>query len=89
MDMTTDDFLKFSGNNLHIYESFIMLNAKLKNPCYDRIVVSISGGSDSDILLDLCTKLDVDKKYYMCFLTLVWSMKQQKNILHFWKISMV
>lgn len=34
----------------------------INNPKYKRILVSISGGSDSDDVLDLCTKLDVSHK---------------------------
>lgn len=48
-----------------IADSFIITSHKLKN--YKNIVCSISGGSDSDIMLDICTKLDKDKK-----ITYVW-----------------
>ena len=34
----------------------------INNPKYKTILVSISGGSDSDDVLDLCTKLDVSHK---------------------------
>ena len=34
----------------------------INNPKYKKILVSISGGSDSDDVLDLCTKLDVSHK---------------------------
>ena len=34
----------------------------INNPKYKRILVSISGGSDSDDILDLCTKLDISHK---------------------------
>ena len=43
-----------------IADSFVITNNKIKN--YEKIVCSISGGSDSDIMLDICTKLDPDKK---------------------------
>lgn len=47
---------------LAILDSFIITNNKLKNPCYKNISVSVSGGSDSDILLDLVERLKCDKK---------------------------
>lgn len=34
----------------------------INSPKYKRILVSISGGSDSDDVLDLCTKLDISHK---------------------------
>ena len=48
-----------------IADSFVITNTKIKN--YDSIVCSISGGADSDVMLDICTKLDQDKK-----ITYVW-----------------
>lgn len=40
----------------------------INNPKYETILVSISGGSDSDDVLDLCTKLDINHKckYFWC-----------------------
>lgn len=46
--------------DLFISDSFVITNNKIKN--YENIVCSISGGSDSDIMLDICTKLDSNKK---------------------------
>lgn len=46
--------------DIDIYDSFIVTNNKLGQ--YDKIVCSVSGGSDSDIMLDICVKLDVDKR---------------------------
>lgn len=42
-----------SINNLTIFDSMIVTKSKLQNPMYRKIVCFISGGSDSDILLDL------------------------------------
>lgn len=47
---------------LAILNCFVITNNKLKNPCYRNISASISGGADSDIVLDILTKLDTDKK---------------------------
>lgn len=46
--------------DIDIFDSFIVTNNKIS--LYDKIVCAISGGSDSDILLDICVKLDADKK---------------------------
>lgn len=42
-----------------VADAFVITNAKLKR--YENISVSISGGSDSDIMLDMTAKLDTDK----------------------------
>lgn len=59
--MNIDEILK-SANDLTIFDSFVITNNKLNNPNYEKVMVSVSGGSDSDILLDLCAKLDESKK---------------------------
>lgn len=48
------------AKNLTLFDSFIKSAPKVKTK--RRIVCSISGGSDSDIMLDIWTKLDVEKK---------------------------
>lgn len=48
------------AKNLTIFDSFIKSAPKVQTK--RRIVCSISGGSDSDIMLDIWTKLDVEKK---------------------------
>ena len=40
-------------NNTIIYDSFVKADSIVNNPKYNKIVVSISGGSDSDIMLDI------------------------------------
>ena len=51
--------------NLTILDSFIKAYPKISSK--KRIVCGISGGSDSDIVLDLTTKLDADKKIIYVF----------------------
>lgn len=46
--------------DITIADAFIITHSKLKN--YKNPVCSISGGSDSDMLLDLITKVDPEKK---------------------------
>jgi hypothetical protein len=41
-----------------IYESFLVANKKINDPSYNNIGCSISGGSDSDIMLDIISKVD-------------------------------
>ena len=53
------------AKNLTIFDSFIKGNPKIRTK--RRIVCSISGGSDSDIMLDIITKLDTDKKVKYIF----------------------
>lgn len=60
------DFDKLPQNK-EIYESFLVASNKLQNSTYKNIVCSISGGSDSDIMLDICTKVDIDKKIKYVF----------------------
>lgn len=44
--------------------------AIINNPKYEKICCTISGGSDSDVVLDICHKLDINKKItYCCFNT--------------------
>ena len=52
---------------LAIMDSFAITNGKINNPCYENIMCSISGGADSDVMLDILTKLDKDKKVQYVF----------------------
>lgn len=54
--------------NQTIGDNFIRGWAKINSPKYERIGCFISGGSDSDIVLDICTKIDKDHKitYFWC-----------------------
>lgn len=45
-----------------IGDNLIRAWAKINNPEYKKIICTISGGSDSDIVLDICTKCDKYKK---------------------------
>ena len=50
-----------------IMEAEIILKSKLSNPCYKKIMCSISGGADSDVLLDLVSRYDTEKKVEYVF----------------------
>lgn len=45
-----------------IIDAFFKAKEKLRRPRYHVIVCSVSGGSDSDVVLDICHKFDKDKK---------------------------
>ena len=51
--------------HIDIYDSFLMANHKFKY--YKSILCSISGGSDSDIMLDLFCKINKDKVTFVFF----------------------
>lgn len=70
-----------------IADSIVITHAKLKQ--YDKILCSISGGSDSDILIDLCEKFDEANKITYAFLIQDLNFEQQKNIYNIWNRSMI
>lgn len=50
------------NDDIVIIDSFVKANSVINNPNYENIMCSISGGSDSDIILDLISKVDINKK---------------------------
>ncbi len=55
------------ANNI-IVDNFIKAYSYINRSTYKKIICTISGGSDSDLVLDICTKCDVDHKIeYVCF----------------------
>ena len=61
-----DELIELSPT-LAIMDSFVISNSKLNNPNYENIVASISGGADSDLVLDILSKLDSYKKVQYVF----------------------
>ena len=58
-----EDILNNCPGNKVIMESFVKAWAVINSPKYDkRLVCSISGGSDSDIMLDIVYRCDKDNK---------------------------
>lgn len=45
-----------------ILENMIIADSKINSPIYKKILCTVSGGSDSDIVVDICKKLDRDGK---------------------------
>lgn len=63
--MNLDEILEQSPEDNLIVDSIIITHAKLRQ--YEKILCSVSGGSDSDILIDLCQKYDYANKITYVF----------------------
>ena len=50
-----------------IVYSFVKTDEVINGGDYHKILCSVSGGADSDILVDMCTKLDIDNKITYIF----------------------
>ena len=60
MDLEVQKLLEKADGNFAIFDSVAKAHAVLSR--YDSIACSISGGKDSDIMLDLISKIDKDRK---------------------------
>lgn len=49
-------------DDITIVDSFVKANSVINSPLYETILCSISGGSDSDVMLDLISRVDLNKK---------------------------
>lgn len=61
-EKTLDSLLEGCPQNQTIGDNLVRAWSKINSNKYEKIVCSISGGSDSDVMLDICTKCDKDKK---------------------------
>lgn len=50
-----------------IGDNLVIAYSKINSPLYEKIICTVSGGYDSDIVIDICAKCDKDKK-----ITYVW-----------------
>ena len=60
-----NDFMELISNapqNQIVGDNLVRAWSKINSPKYEKIVCKISGGSDSDVMLDVCTKCDKDNK---------------------------
>lgn len=57
-----EELLKDCQKNQTIGDNLVIAWAKINSPLYKKIVCSISGGSDSDIMLDIIWRCDKDNK---------------------------
>lgn len=56
------ELLKDCPKNKTIVDNLVIAWNKINSLLYQKPVCSVSGGSDSDVMLDICTKVDSDKK---------------------------
>jgi 3'-phosphoadenosine 5'-phosphosulfate sulfotransferase (PAPS reductase)/FAD synthetase len=56
------ELLKSLPNNKTIVDNAVIAWSKINSPKYEKILCSVSGGSDSDIMLDIVFKCDKDNK---------------------------
>lgn len=56
------EILEDCPKNQIIGDNLVRAYSKINNQKYKKILCSISGGSDSDIMLDICTKCDNENK---------------------------
>ena len=61
-EKTLIGLLENCPKNQTIGDNLIRAWSKINSRKYEKIVCSISGGSDSDVMLDICTKCDKDNK---------------------------
>lgn len=54
--------MKTAPKNQVIGDNLVRAWSKINSPKYDKIKCSISGGSDSDVMLDICYRCDKDNK---------------------------
>lgn len=64
--MNIEDLLN-EINDIAIFDSVIVANKKINDSSYKNIMCSVSGGSDSDIAIDICQKLDSENKISYVF----------------------
>jgi 3'-phosphoadenosine 5'-phosphosulfate sulfotransferase (PAPS reductase)/FAD synthetase len=58
MKKDLNNYLELIGSsNINVFDMFCKANSVINNEKYKNVMVSVSGGSDSDILIDLCTKV--------------------------------
>ena len=59
---TLDELLDTCPRNQIIGDNLVRAWSKINSPKYQKIVCSISGGSDSDVMLDIVWRCDKDNK---------------------------
>lgn len=79
--MKLEEILQDAPQDGQIIDSIVITHSKLQR--YDKILCSISGGSDSDILLDLCQKYDEKDKVVYAFFDTGLEFKATKEHLAF------
>ena len=60
--MTLEELIQNAPKNKTIGDNLIRAWSIINREKYNKIVCTISGGADSDIVLDICTKVDINHK---------------------------
>lgn len=60
--MTLSEILADIPQDEIIGDNIIRAYSKINSPIYKKIICTVSGGYDSDIVIDICTKCDKEKK---------------------------
>ena len=80
---TIEELLKTCPINLIIPNNLIVAWSKINDDKYKNILCSISGGSDSDIMLDIIWRCDKDNKItYVWFDTGIEYQKTKEHLLY-------
>lgn len=58
-----DDLLKNLPKNTTIFDSFVKADSLINSGKFKRIIVSVSGGSDSDLITDIVSKVTSNAEY--------------------------
>ena len=67
-EITLESVLEKCPCNATIGDNMVRAFSKINSPLYKNIVCSISGGADSDVMLDICTQVDKENKiHYVWF----------------------
>lgn len=61
-EKTLNSLLENCPKNQTVGDNLVRAWSKINSPKYSKEVCTISGGSDSDVMLDICTKCDKDNK---------------------------
>ena len=81
--ISLDELLDTAPCNKTIGDNLIRAWSIINNPKYKKICCSISGGSDSDIVLDICNKVDINQKItYVFFDTGLESKATKEHIIY-------
>lgn len=62
MEQYLIDILEQTKDNVIVSDAFTKADSVINNPKYKNIVCSVSGGADSDMMLDIIHKIDKDKR---------------------------
>lgn len=77
--MNLSDSLEKAKGSLVITDAFANADTVLNHKGYKKIACSVSGGADSDIMIDICEKVKPHSVHYVWFDTGI-EYRPQKNI---------